>query len=130
MYLTRCKDQKSETRDEFYARWAEHYYPPSREVGKAMLDLISRLRSLPDERPVFGRTSLHRLGLLAEDTSESPWFVIISANDKQNYFVEYLMTKALAPWRNAYVRGEAHSEDEAVKMILIAMERSEGWVKR
>ena len=94
-----------------------------------MLDLISRLRSLPDERPVFGKTSLHRLGLLAEDTSESPWFVIISANDKQNYFVEYLMPKTLAPWRNAYVQGPAGSEDEAVKMILIAMERSEGWVK-
>ncbi len=130
MRLTRCQDQKSETLDEFYTRWAENDYPPSQEVGKTMLDLISRLRSLPDERRVFGLTSLHRLCLLAEDTSASPWFVIICASDKQNYSVEYLMPKAIAPWGNAYVKGYAGSEDEAVKMILIAMERSEGWAKR
>jgi hypothetical protein len=93
MYPTRCKDQKSETLEEFYSRWAEDDYPPSQEVGEAMLNLISRLRSLPDKRRVFGSTSLHRLCLLADGTWMSPWFVIISACDKQNYFVEYLMPK-------------------------------------
>ena len=33
-----------------------------------------------------------------------------------------------APWANAYIRGETHSLDEAVTMILAAMEKSEGWV--
>lgn len=41
------------------------------------------------------------------------------------------MPTAVAPWPDARVQGEARSEarseDEAVRMILIAMERSEGW---
>ncbi len=130
MSLERCKDQKSGTLDEFYSIWAEDDYPPSQEAARAMLDLISRLRSLPDERRVFGFIQLHWLWLLAEDTMDSPWFVRFVASDKHNYYVEYLMPKAVAPWPDAYVRGEAYSEDQAVKMILIAMEKSEGWVKR
>ena len=58
----------------------------------------------------------------------SPWFVIIYALDKRDYFVEYLMPNAIAPWLWAYVRGEAYSEDEAVQMILTTMERSGGGV--
>jgi hypothetical protein len=75
-------------------------------------------------------TSLYRLCLLAEDTWKSPWFVIVSALDRQNYIVEYLMPEAIAPWPHAYVRGEPRSEEEAVKLILTAMEKSEGWNHR
>ena len=118
---------KSETLDEFYTRIGQQDHPVSRESGEAMLDLISRLRSLPDKRRVFGLTSLHRLCLLAEDTWQSPWFVIIYALNKRDYFIEYLMPKDVAPWHDAYVKGEAYSEDEAVQMILTAMDRSGGW---
>jgi hypothetical protein len=59
----------------------------------------------------------------------SPWFVIISALDKRNYSVEYLMPERVAPWSQAYVRGEARSEDDAVQMVVTAMEKSEGWNK-
>ncbi len=127
MHLIRSQDQKSKTLDEFYTEISEHDHPVDRESGEAMLDLISRLRALPDERSVYGLTSHYRLCLLAQDTWRSPWFVIISALNKSEYFVEYLMPERIAPWPQAYVRGEAHSEDEAVRMILTAMDKSEGW---
>jgi hypothetical protein len=92
-----------------------------------MLDLMSRLQALPDEQRVFGLTSHFRLCLLAKDDYVSPWLVIISALDKHNYFIEYLMPDNVAPWPGAYVRGQANSEDDAVRMIMIAMEKSGGW---
>jgi len=93
-----------------------------------MLDFIVRLRALPNDRQVYGLTSHYSLLLLAEDTYQSPWFVSIDALDLRNYYIEYLMPEAVWPWKQrTYVRGEAHSEDEAVEMIVIAMERSEGW---
>ena len=125
MRLTHCKDQKSESLEEFYGEltrkdgWVEG--------AKAMLELIARLRSLPDDRQVFGLTSHARLILLAEDDFTSPWFIIIAALDKRNYFVEYLMPESIAPWLGARVRGEGRSEDEAIQMIKTAMERCEGW---
>ncbi len=94
-----------------------------------MLDLMARLRTLPDTRQVFGLTSHHRLCLLAADSYQSPWFVIISALDKRNYFVEYLMPKSIAPWPHAYVRGEARSEDDALQMVVTAIEKSAGWIQ-
>ncbi|MFA5194013.1 MAG: hypothetical protein WC740_25170 [Verrucomicrobiia bacterium] len=95
-----------------------------------MLDLIARLRTLPDDRRVYGLTSHERLCLIAEDTYKSPWFVIVWALDKRNYSVEYLMPDDVAPWPGAYVRGEACSEDDAVQMILAAMEKSGGWKEK
>ena len=127
MNLTRCQDQKSKTLDEFYTELSQQENVVSREGGKAMLDLIARLRALPDERQVFGLTSLSRLCLLAKDTYKSPWYVIISALDKHNYFVEYLMPEHSAPWPHAYVQGKPRSEDDAVQMIITAIEKSEGW---
>ena len=127
MHLTRCQDQKRQTLEEFYTEPAQSEAPVSREGGETMLELLAALRALPDERWVFGLTSHYRLCLLAQDTSRSPWFVIISALDQRNYFIEYLMPASVAPWPHAYVRGEARSEEEAVNMILAAMEESEGW---
>jgi len=127
MNLTRCKDQRSKTLDDFYREISEHDNATDREGGRTMLDLIARLRASPDKREVYGLTSHYRLCFLAEDTSRSPWFVIVAALDKRNYFVEYLMPKDVAPWSNAYVRGEAKSEDDVIQMILTAMDKSGGW---
>ena len=130
MHLLGCQDQKKQPLDEFYTEVKHWEKTVSREVCRVMLSLIARLRALPDERRAFGLTSHLRLCLLAQDTWKSPWYVIISALDSRNYTVEYLVPPAVAPWEHAYVRGEARSEDEAVKMILTAMERSEGWNHR
>ncbi len=122
MQITRCHDQASRALEEVYRGTTNPL-----TLGAAMLDLLDRLRSLPDDRRVFGLTSHYHLCLLAADTYRSPWFVKFLALDKQNYFVEYLMPKQLAPWPGAYVCGEARSAERAVQMILIAMEKSEGW---
>jgi hypothetical protein len=127
MHLTRCQHQKSKTLEEFYTEPPQSGEPVNREGGQAMVSLLTRLRALPDDRRVYGLTSLYRLCLLAEDTYTSPWFVIISALDKRNYFVECLMPEATAPWPHAYVRGEARSEGSALQMVLTAMEKSGGW---
>jgi hypothetical protein len=127
MHLTRCQDQKSKTLDEFYAEISQHDDLVDQVSGKVMLSLIGRLQALPDDRHVYGLTSHYWLCLLAQDTYKSPWFVKFIAFDKQRYFIEYLMPDRLAPWQAAYVRGEAHFEDEAVQLILTAMDQSEGW---
>ena len=130
MRLTRCQDQRSKTLDEFYGELSESDEPVTRRIGRAMSSLLSRLRALPDDRHVWGLTSHYRLILLAADSHETPWFVHVLALDERNYFVEYLMPAHVAPWPNACIKGEAHSEDEAVNMIQIGMENSEGWSPR
>jgi len=127
MQLARCHEQKSKTLDDFYAEIAEHDGHIDREIGQTMLSLLARLRALPDKRQVWGLTSHYHLCFLSQDASATSRFVIVSALDRRNYYVEHLMPERLAPWPNAYVRGEARSEDEAVRMILIAIEKSEGW---
>jgi hypothetical protein len=126
MQLIGCQDQKG-TLDEFYSETIQSAEPVNSEIGRVMLSLIARLRALPDDRRAFGLTSHLRLCLLADDTWKSPWYVIVSALDSHNYTVEYLMPAPVAPWPRAYVRGEAQSEADAVKMVLTAMERSQGW---
>ena len=136
MHLTRCQDQNSRTLEEYCAdltRQEQEYertrgFVTFRGRGQALLDLIVRLRAVPNEHRVFGLISVDRLCLLATDTWRSPWFVIISAMNKERYHIEYLMPERLAPWRRATVNGNASSEEEAVAMIVTAMERSEGWL--
>ena|SRR5215469_2169389 len=119
MHLTRCKDQKRATLEEFYTE--------ARDLGKVMLDLIARLKASPDERQVYGLTSHYHLCLLSQDTSASPWFVRVIALHERDYHIEYLMPESEAPWPKAYIRGEARSTDDAIRMILTAMEKSGGW---
>lgn len=127
MKLTRCHDQNKQTLEEFYTELSHHENVVCREGSKAILDLLPRLRALQNQYQVFGLTSHLRLCLLAQDTHQSPWYVIISALDKRNFSVEYLLPSHACPWPRAYVRGETGSEDEAVQMIEIAIQNSEGW---
>lgn len=122
MNLIRSKDQPSATIEEFYSRISN---PP--ELGPAMLSLIERLRAVPEPVEVYGLTSHERLCLLPADSSAASWPVIFIALDFRNYFVEYLVPEKLAPWPNAYMRGEAQSENQAVEMILTAMRNSGAW---
>ena len=85
------------------------------------------LGALPDGRRVFGLTSHYTLCLLAKNSYESSWFVRIIASGPQDSVVEYLMPERIAPRPNAYVRGEARSEEQAVQMVLTSMDESEGW---
>ena len=92
------------------------------------MGLGPQLRALPDERRAWGLTSHYSLWLLASNTFHSPWYVNFIAIAPTSYRVEYRMpANASPPWPNALVRGEARSEAQAVEMILVAMDRSEGW---
>jgi hypothetical protein len=130
MKITRCRDQQHETVEEFYCKLADGEYSHLSEAGSAMLELLARLKALADDRLIFGLTSMARLCLLAHDDYKSPWYVIISALDTRNYCVEYLMADDVAPWPNAYVKGESGSTDAASKMIQVAIDRSAGWTDR
>jgi hypothetical protein len=125
MILEGCSDQKSRSLEAFYTKIASDYI--SNEGGLAMLELIAALRSHSDPRQAWGLTSHYRLCLLARDTYTSPWYVIIGALDRRNFFVEYLMPERSSPWPGAHVKGEARALEDAVKMVLTAMDLSEGW---
>ncbi len=98
MQLTRCKDQDYDTLEEEYGKLAYGDDAFNRGRGTAMLGVIARLRALPGDKPVFGLTSHRRLVLLAEDSHQSPWFVIVSALDTCNYAIEALLPEWAAPW--------------------------------
>jgi hypothetical protein len=125
MHLSRCRDQHSKTLDEFYEDIRDRE-PPGSRLGSAMLSLLARLRALPDDRRVYGLTSHYHLQLLAKDASDSNWFVSVVGNGRY-YIIEYVIPERHAPFPRAHMCGEARSEDQAVEMILIAMEKSEGW---
>lgn len=127
MQLTRCKDQDYDTLDGEYEKLARCDDALSRERGAKMLGLLARLRAVPDDKRVFGVTSHRRLLLMAEDSHQSPKFVIVSVLSKFEYHIEALLPEWAAPWPVAYVRGFAQTEDEAVEMVLTAMTVSEGW---
>ncbi|HEX7839711.1 MAG TPA: hypothetical protein VF469_19685 [Kofleriaceae bacterium] len=113
--------------EQFYGDATRHEDKFVRDRAELMLSLIARLRALPDDRCVWGLTSHMELCLLSQDTFLSPRYVVVEVLDRRGYFIDYLMPPTSAPWRGARVRGEARSEDEAVQMVLTAMDRSGGW---
>lgn len=129
MHITRCQDQKHCTLEEFYGKdvHPEDPRPHGYDDHGAMLALLQRLRAMPDERHVYGLTSELGLCLLSHDTQSAPAFVKVHTVSKTMYFIEYLVPPHKAPWPQAYVTGMASSEDEAVQMILLGMEKSGGW---
>ena len=122
-----CKDQALLPMEQFYGEATQHEDNFVRTRANLMIDLVARLRALPDDRFVWGLTSHMALCLLSQDDCSSPRYVVVEALGQGCYFVEYLMPRALAPWQGACVRGEARSEDVAVQMVITAMDRSGGW---
>lgn len=92
-----------------------------REPLARMNALIAKLKSSSDQFEAWGLNSMDSLCLMPSDQL-SDRFVRISCGG--DYHVEYRMPSTEAPWPNAWVTGTAQSEDEAVQMILTAIERS------
>ena len=121
MIIKRSKEQGTETLEEFYRNW-------NSKLGQSMLCLIARLKEVDDERILWGLTSHARLCLLSDNPSANYRHVIITAGyDDKPYKIECHVPPEQAPWPNAYIHGEAYSLDEAISMILAAMDKSEGW---
>jgi hypothetical protein len=127
MHLIRCRDQLPESLEEFYSGLAKNCDGILREDAEAMLSLLARLRAESDDRQVFGLTSHARLSLLAADDYRSEKYVVIAALGRLEFHVKYLMPAAAAPWPGAYVTGGTRSINEAIRMILIGMDNSQGW---
>jgi len=93
-----------------------------------MLGLIRRLRALDDSRRIHGRTSHFTLCLLSMDHNMAPSHVSIVIHGGHGFRIDYLMPEHIAPWPGARVSAETWTEDEAVRMVLEAMELSGGWL--
>jgi len=125
--LIGCRDQSRMTLDAFYRELAEDNDPLWSICGRTMLDLIVRLRALPEPWRAYGLTSHASLCLMKEDSWQSEKMLKISVLDDCNIDVEYRMPDHLAPWPHAYVKGWARSIGEAIEMVRIGMARCEGW---
>lgn len=128
MKITRRKDQSGSLRD-FYMEACASDDEVTSGIGLSMLHLIERLEASSDEREAWGLTSLYSLCLLPADENQSAQYVRVIATTG-HYCIEYRMPGDIAPWPDACVKGETSSEDEALRMIVLAMDRSGGWASR
>lgn len=127
MPIIRCKDQKSQTLEEFYFERASDKHQLSTDLGKSMLAIIDLINNTFIETEIYGLTSHAHLLLLSQDRSDSDWFVSIITNGFQEFRIEYLIPKEKQPWPNATVKGATKSLDEFRNYIIIAMTESQGW---
>lgn len=122
MPITRCSDQKSQTLATFYNEWAEDKNPISSEIGKSMLLIIDFINDTFSETIIYGLTSHTNLLLLAKDSYQTPWFVVVIANGKE-FHIEYKTESS----ENVIIKKVTDSFEEFKKNIIIAMHHSQGW---
>ncbi|MEM0966254.1 MAG: hypothetical protein AAGJ81_08920 [Verrucomicrobiota bacterium] len=127
MNLSRCKDQKRQSLEEFYTEFARSESEASKKMGEAMLSLLRNLKKSRNETVAFGLTSHAKLYFLEEDTYESPWYVSVFGTTPNEYRIDYLMPRESQPWSEARVSGRAYSETEAIEMLFTAIQKSDGW---
>ena len=102
-------------------------------IGSPMLIVLDIINGFFKETEIYGLTSHGTLLLLNKNSSLSPWFVSIKGiktnpnNERNEYQIEYLMTKDKQIWENTTVSGTTTSLDKLKKLIIIAMTESEGW---
>ena len=101
------------------------FVDPARD--QAMSNLIERLKSLPDNRRVWLLNSMDRLCLLGEDDWATAWNVIVEWTSSGYTVEHYLPHRRAGDWGWLGLERVAETVDAAVNMVLVAMERSEGW---
>ncbi|MGN7784454.1 hypothetical protein ACTJIJ_08005 [Niabella sp. 22666] len=133
MPLIRCSEQKQLTLEEFYKEFIPNKVDTFADIGTPMLNVIKLINDTFKETNIYGLTSHATLLLLNKDCSSSPWFVALngletSPNGQRNeYYIEYVMTAHKQPWPDAKVKGGTTSLDELKNFIIIAMTESAGW---
>ncbi|HEV7347670.1 hypothetical protein [Telluribacter sp.] len=128
MPLTRFKEQKKQTLEEFYSEWASSDNTISSDLGKAMLRVIEKANQTFIETAIFSGTSHAHLLLFTAETNDADWYVAIIANAGE-YHIEYRMSKDKQPWQNATVKGATKSLDDFMNYIIIAMNESGAWAE-
>lgn len=133
MPLIRCSEQKRKTLEEFYKELIPDRVNTFADVGSAMLNVLRLINDTFKETKIFGLTSHATLLLLNKDSSLSPWFIALNGfetapNGQRNeYYIEYLMTPDKQPWSDARIKGSTSSIDELKKYLIIAMIETRGW---
>lgn len=133
MPIIRCSEQKSLTLEEFYKELIPNKVDTFVDVGTPMLNVLKLINDTFKETTIFGLTSHATLMLLNEDSLLSPCLVALkgletSPNGQRNeYYIEYLMTAEKQPWPDAKINGATTSLEELKNYIIIAMTESKGW---
>lgn len=133
MPLIRCKEQSRQTLEEFYQEFIPDMVNKFADIGTPMLKVIKLLNDTFKETTIYGLTSHATLLLLNKDSSLCPKFVAISGlqlstdGQRNEFYIEYLMTLDKQPWTNATVKGTVTNLDELKKHIIISMTESKGW---
>lgn len=128
MPLIRCKEQKSQTLEDFYNECFVSDNRISSNLGKAMLQIIEKINQIFIETIIFGGTSHDHLLLFTTETNNADWYVAIIANAYE-YYIEYRMPKYKQPWEDATVKGVTTSLDEFMNYLIIAMTESGAWAE-
>lgn len=122
MPITRCSDQKSQTLATFYKEWAEDKNPISSEIGKSMILIIDFINETFSETIIYGLTSHANLLLLAKDSYQNPWFVVLISDGKE-FHIEYRTESS----EHDIIKKVTDSFEEFKKHLIIAMHHSQGW---
>lgn len=133
MPIIRCSEQKRQTLEEFYQEFVPNKVDTFADVGTPMLNVLKLINDTFKETTIYGLTSHATLLLLNADSSLSPWFVELKgletahSGQRNEYYIEYLMTTDKQPWLNAKIKGVTTSLDDLRDYIIIAMTESKGW---
>jgi hypothetical protein len=133
MPLIRCSEQKRLTLEEFYKEFIPNKAGTFADVGTPMLNVLRLINDTFKETAIYGLTSHATLLLLNKDSSLSPWFVALNglatspSGERNEYYIEYVMTSDKQPWPDAIIKGGTTFLDELKNFIIIAMTESEGW---
>jgi hypothetical protein len=129
MPLHRSPVQGRQTLQEYYQAIANSKNPVDRLVGQQMGQLLAVLNDLFPQMPLWGLTSMARLGLSSDSEFTNAWFVLVSsAIIPDSYQLEYVLPANQRPWEHAVVQGQSYSVEQTKRYVLIAMRESEGWV--
>lgn len=113
---------------DYYQHIAASTNPVDRLAGEQMLQLLTLLDNLFPQLPLWGVTSMARLGLSRDPRYGSEWWVLIRANAiPGSYEIEYLLPADRRPWVGAVVQGTSYSWEQTTEYLLLAMRESGAW---
>lgn len=127
-YHHQLEGSSGKTLEDFYLEFARDY-PVYIASSNAMLSLLEGLQKLPDSRQFVALTSHQSLCFIADDSPDASryYLVCVSAQDINKYHISCRMPDRIASWKGAGVEGIADSVEQAISMILKAIDYSEGW---
>ncbi|MEY4530589.1 MAG: hypothetical protein RLZZ156_1310 [Deinococcota bacterium] len=121
--LKQSRECSGQTLKEFYVEVSQQT-PHLTDIANEMIALLDHLESLSDPRTLYALTSHTDLWFVSNTIygNDVLWLVKIGTNGMGWYNILCWMPDHLAPWKNAFIQGNAFSKVEVVKMILSALD--------